>query len=305
MYHFINDYPYFRENGLSNECQGVCHDKDNWYFTQDGNLWKIPLVQDLNQKFKGTDASKGVKKVKLGGHLGDLDYYEVSGVGYLFIADNDGEYETYISIVRASDLWLLGRYPVYRGNGRFKDIGWCAINRGCLYTSNGPVEGLAAPIYIFKIDTQNIVNKNMFRRPYAMLRLQDENGRDYKIDYMQGGCFDKQNHLHIANGYYENYQDALVWKPVRHLQGIHVFKVPTDYRQGEVRKLSRLCKSNQKSGFKYKFDTLGQEPEGLTWWDLDKDPRAPAKERGQLHVILLDNDSDTDDLVFKHFRRNP
>ena len=42
MYEFINDYPYFRENGLSNECQGVCHDKDNWYFTQDGNLWKIP-----------------------------------------------------------------------------------------------------------------------------------------------------------------------------------------------------------------------------------------------------------------------
>ena len=77
------------------------------------------------------------------------------------------------------------------------------------------------------------------------------------------------------------------------------------YLQGECRKLSRLCKSNQNTGFKYKFDTLGQEPEGLTWWDLDKDYRAPAKERGQLHVILLDNDpGGTDDLVFKHFRRN-
>ena len=43
----------------------------------------------------------------------------------------------------------------------------------------------------------------------------------------------------------------------------------------------------------------------MTWWDLDKDARAPAKERGQLHVILLDNDpGGTDDLVFKHFRRN-
>ncbi len=300
MYEFINDYPYFRENGLSNECQGVCHDKDNWYFTQNGNVWKIPLKQDLNQKFKGTDAAKGVIKVVFGSHLGDLDYYEINGVGYLFIADNDGDYKTYISVLRASDLARVGRYPIYRSNGRFKDVGWCAINRGCLYTSDGPVNGASAPIYIYKLDS--LVN-TMFQKPHAMLRLQDEKGRDYKIDYMQGGCFDKQNHLHIANGYYENYQDLLVWKPVRHLQGIHVFKVPTEYREGEIHKVSRICKSNQKSGFKYKFDTHGQEPEGLTWWDLDADPRAPSKERGQLHVILLDNDGDCDDLVFKHFRR--
>ena len=296
MYQFINDYPYFRENGLSHECQGVCHDKDNWYFTQDGNLWKIPLQQDLNQKFSGTVASKGVKKVKLGGHLGDLDYYEANGVGYLFIADNDGEYNTYISIVRASDLWLVGRFPIFRnGDLRFKDIGWCAINRGYLYTSNGPVYGLTAPVYIYKIDTQNIVNINMFRKPYATLRIQDESGRDYKLDYMQGGCFDHENHLHLANGYWKN-ED-------RDKQGIHIFEVQAEPSQ-LVQNVKRISKSNQKSGFKYKFDTSGQEPEGITWWDLDNDSRAPAKERGQLHVILLDNDpGGTDDLVFKHFRR--
>jgi hypothetical protein len=301
MYEFINDYPYFRENGLSHECQGVCHDSDNWFFTQDGNLWKIPLEQDLNQKFKGTDAAKGVIKVKTAGHLGDIDYYG----GYIFVPYMHDDYETYILALRADDLSFVAMYPTYRFGLRFKSIGWCAINHGYLYTSDSTVHGILNPIVVYKIDLDALKNgSNNFLShatyivpgvevPYA--------GKQFTLQWelkdMQGGCFDDDNNLHIANGYWKNAGG-------REDQGIRVMRVPEPPFHDDYYTVDFHTKSNQKSGFKYKFDTSGQEPEGLTWWDLDKDPRAPSKERGQLHVILLDNDpGGTDDLVFKHFRR--
>lgn len=301
MYKFINDYPYFRENGLSHECQGVCHDSDNWFFTQDGNLWKIPLEQDLNQKFEGTDAAKGVIKVKIGGHVGDIDYYG----GYIFIPYKGDDYETYISVRRADDLSFVAKQPTYRFGLRFKSIGWCAINHGYLYTSGSTVHGILDPIVVYKIDLDALKNgSNNFLSqatcivpgvevPYA--------GKQFTLQWelkdMQGGCFDDDNNLHIANGYWKNAGG-------REDQGIWVMRVPEPPFHDDYYYVHFHTKSNQKSGFKYKFDTSGQEPEGLTWWDLDKDPRAPSKERGQLHVILLDNDpGGTDDLVFKHFRR--
>ena len=44
-----------------------------------------------------------------------------------------------------------------------------------------------------------------------------------------------------------------------------------------------------------------EEPEGLTYWDLDG-RKVPGIE-GQLHAILLDNDTWSDDDVYlKHYR---
>ena len=272
MYQFINDYPYFRENGLSHECQGVCHDNDYWYFTQDGNIWKIPLSRDLNQKLDKDDPS--IKFRKVGGHLGDLDYAQIGSTGYLFIPDMGNKSETFISIWEAKNLRMVAKFPIYQNNQRFESIGWCAINNG------------------YKIDFSRL---NPFMNPCGRLLLLDEAGNHLTLKDMQGGCFDNENHLHLANGYWKN-ED-------RDKQGIHIFEVQAEPSQ-LVQNVKRINKSNQKSGFKYKFDTSGQEPEGITWWDLDNDSRAPAKERGQLHVILLDNDpGGTDDLVFKHFRR--
>lgn len=302
MYEFINDYPYFRENGLSHECQGVCHDKDHWYFTQDGKLWKIPLKEDLNQKFKGTDRSKGIVMEKVGGHLGDIDYGMYGSRGFIFIPLQYGDNDTYILTYDAYYMKYGRAYTICHDGRRFKSIGWCAFNNGFLFTSESTVSGSSKPVYVYKVDLNN---DNWARTPYCKLWLYDENGASLTLKDMQGGCFDPDGRLYLANGYWENYEDSLVWKPVRHLQGIHVFEMPKEMKQGRAYKVRRICKSNQKSGFKYKFDTNGQEPEGLTWWDLDADSRAPKKERGQLHVILLDNDpGGTDDLVFKHFRRS-
>jgi len=48
------------------------------------------------------------------------------------------------------------------------------------------------------------------------------------------------------------------------------------------------------------FGASLEEPEGMTIWDLD-DGRAPGI-RGQLHVLLVDNDSlDAGDVYLKHY----
>ena len=61
--------------------------------------------------------------------------------------------------------------------------------------------------------------------------------------------------------------------------------------------------------FNYEFDPdfpIGEEPEGITIWDLDNDDRVPDDRlKGQLHVLLLDNDEpdflDDDDITMKHY----
>jgi hypothetical protein len=68
--------------------------------------------------------------------------------------------------------------------------------------------------------------------------------------------------------------------------------------------MSRVQRSTNGSGyFNYEYHTnfpVKQEPEGLTIWDLDND-RAPGI-KGQLHVLLLNNDWPDDDNVYmKHY----
>jgi hypothetical protein len=77
--------------------------------------------------------------------------------------------------------------------------------------------------------------------------------------------------------------------------GIHVFDAQTG---------RRIAKSTNGSGdFNYEFHPGWpdyEEPEGLTYWDLN-DGRAPGI-RGVLHALMLDNDvSSADEVYFKHY----
>ena len=42
-----------------------------------------------------------------------------------------------------------------------------------------------------------------------------------------------------------------------------------------------------------------EEPEGITLWNLDG--RGAPGVSGQLHVLMLDNDSNGDDIYVKHY----
>lgn len=309
MYQFINDYPRDKENHFSEEIQGVCHDDKYWFFTQDGSIWKIPVQQDLNQDFKSkSDPSKDVTKVTPKGHLGDMDYYD----GHIFIADQPSkdsqsvkvcdaiEGAPYISVYKASDLSFVCRWLMSYHTRAFTGIGWCAINNGFLYTSESTICGQAYPIYIYKIEKND---KGIYSLvDWGTVIPKNDDGTDIYFKDMQGGCFDDQNRLHIANGLYGYLSDDDT--EVRKREGISVFQLPAAPVKGKTYHVTRIAKSQQKGGFEYKFDTYGQEPEGLTWWDLDGRTDVPGIE-GKLHVLLLNNDGNKDNFWFKHYRRLP
>ena len=45
---YLGNYPGNRENGWSDEAQGVAHDDGHWFFTQKDWLLKFPVDFDLN-----------------------------------------------------------------------------------------------------------------------------------------------------------------------------------------------------------------------------------------------------------------
>lgn len=294
-YDYICNYPKDRENGWSEEMNGVCHDKSNWFFTQDGNLWKFPVSHNLNDKC--TKPGNGILKISTKYHLGDIDHY----CGYIFVPISDGTPR--IAAYRASDLQMVATTYVKKSDGTYlSSCGWVAINpkSGLLYTSDKHVNQ-NSPVLIYKIDLDALKNaKSEFLSFHAKLTLRDNDNTILKREHMQGGCFDNENHLHISNGYYtvkgsQNYANSK--------GGISVFKVAERPAMGSNENVVRLTRSNQSHDFRYQFNGTGDEPEGITYWDLDREATAP-KITGQLHAIMLNNvGTGDDDFYFKHYRR--
>lgn len=331
MYQYVRTFPYDRENGWSHELNGVCHDKDYWFFTQNGRLWKFPVEHNLQSMVKGMDQSKRIYKsyprssleafypsrgTIASYHLGDLDYYN----GYLFVpvvADvkvrvnkkGDTKTRTFssISVFKASDLSFVRDFVILReDNYMFSSLGWLAINpnNGLLYTSDHTIDvttkGKCSRIHIYKIGD---VTQPAALTLHSTAIILDENNTVMDRSSMQGGCFDEDNHLYISNGWWTLKGSHDYTKNDK--GGISVFKTSLSPKQGQNEMLYRLTHSKQTGGFRFRFGNTGDEPEGLTYWDLDKDRRAPGID-GQLHAIMLNNTGpvgDDDDFYFMHFKR--
>ncbi len=185
-----------------------------------------------------------------------------------------------IAAFRTSDLHFLWSAPLPKQ----QKAGWCAVDsKGVLLSSNGWVtprdkkgEG---PLFRYRIEGTTL--KFLDR-----IVLRDEQGTPVVLNSMQGGTFADDHHLYISCGYYEKPHPS--W-------GLHLF---------DMRTKRRIVRSTNGSGsFNYEFhpgNSNDEEPEGLTFWDLD-DRNAPEI-KGQLHAILLDNDENGDDVYFKHYR---
>ena len=132
---------------------------------------------------------------------------------------------------------------------------------------------------------------------------------------MQGGCFDIYNRLYLNNGFFSGFDwdDGPVYRPsyANSKGGISVFEVPYSWpSKNRCQELVRVAASNQKSGFQYQFNDNYQEPEGITWWDLDIIAERGYGMQGQLHAIMLGNNSkivdskNYDYIYFKHYHCN-
>lgn len=298
MYTYIRQWPKDREMGWSEEANGVCHDANNWFFTQDGNLWKFPITHRIGDTCKSENRAKGIYKVRVGKHLGDIDHYN----GYIFVpVDSD---KKTIRIYRASDLTLVNEQVMKRSNGTdYTSIGWLAINpnNGLLYTSDNTVSnvnsGKKSYIHIYKIGD---VTKQNPLTLHSVASLKDEYNNNLERGCMQGGCFDDSNNLYLVNGYVTGKSDYHKGGK----GGISVVKATASPAANSNMALIRVSHSNQSNGFRFQFNGIGDEPEGITYWDLDRDKRAPEID-GQLHAIMIDNcGTGADDFYFKHYRRN-
>ena len=305
---YLGQHPKDRQNGWSDGLQGVAHDQNNWFFTQKKRLWKFPINHDLNKKIdlyypsmpnthirKEKPLPAGVKTItipeslKRGGydHFGDL----VQHKGYLFIPleaeDGKNKQKPLLAVFRASNLAFVGSASLPRQT----KAGWVAINpsNDWLYTSNNNLSS-ANKLIVYRINFNELRNKKVLISYLKMKPLFDERGNIITLKrYMQGGEFsDNGKYLFLVNG------RASSDTPSRD-GGIWVF----DFKTGK-----KVLKSTTKGSFKYEYHPgfpNGEEPEGITFWSLDK--RNAPKIKGNLHVILLNNDvTNKDEFWLKHYR---
>ncbi len=294
---FIGDYPSSQETGWSEELQGVAHDDQHWFFTQEDRLLKIPVDFDLNTGIDRDSPPPGVLSVpippEMAGlgytHLGDLDHY----AGLLFIPVESDD-KSAIAVFRASDLSLVTFSEVPQDRAA-----WVAVNpaQGLLYTSGKNVssepyaEG-AGPIHRYRFDLEalrRIVGTDLsvsFLTSLDFFDLSTGTDQPVRLYTMQGGVFSPLGDLSLVSSPNLPVDPGgiTVWDP-----------------SGKLIKRSE----NGEGAFNFEFHPdalIREEPEGIDWWDRDTGPASP-RISGQLHVILLDNDVfSADDIIFKHYQ---
>jgi hypothetical protein len=181
---------------------------------------------------------------------------------------------------------------------------------GILYSSEFDSQALINRFYLdwtsFKAANEGGVQPVLV--PLDPILLQDESGAPLDMDKVQGGEFsDDGRRLYLANGDGRNEAEPG--------EGLHVFSLrpaegdqcgPGVGRCTVARRIERSHNSDD-PGFSFEFHpglnagATGQEPEGLTYWDLEAEEGVPGM-RGQLHVALLDNDfPDAEEVYVKRY----
>jgi hypothetical protein len=186
---------------------------------------------------------------------------------------------------------------------------WVAVDGdGIIYSSSFDTQG---DIHRFYLDWPSFYENEAVRPtlvPLEPILLQDQTGAGFDLNKAQGGEFsDDGRRFYMSNGDGRNEAEPT--------EGLHVFTI--QLAEGEqcgpgagqctvARQVERSHNSDA-PGFSFEFHpganvgATGQEPEGLTYWDLDAYGGVPGT-RGQLHAVLLDNDvSDAEEVYVKHY----
>ncbi|HTY01673.1 MAG TPA: hypothetical protein VMG09_16730 [Bacteroidota bacterium] len=307
-YLFMGSRPDNEEPFYSDNVQGLTHDTANWFITQEKDLWKIPATYDLTQNGVGS-SDPGVIHVNISddpigqlghSHFGDPDYYK----GYLLVPTGFKEDQPNgILLFKGSDLTFLGSALLPTG---VEDGGWVAVDKaGYIYTSPDNLTSVQKYSLRWDLVPGEPQGFTLSLTLVSDIPVVDENGAALNLGLMGGGVFSPSNDLIyiVTGGMCKDCPDGVDidvdW--MKEHGGIHVL----DTRSQPWR---RVQKSTNGSGyFNYMFEPglLGgcDEPEGLTYWDLDSvtNVNASMKGQGQLHVFMLDNDIDQDDASLYHY----
>jgi hypothetical protein len=304
-YNYLGNYPDGKETGWREDVQGISHDQDDWFITQTERLWKIPVAQDLNG-VRSNDPGVLVKglnntdmpELKREGydHLGDPSYYEFGDRGYVLVPITGGPQPALAAF--SSDTLQYIDHAYFEGQ---TGAGWCAVDPGGnVYSSNNKD---VSSIRRYAVDWDRLSSGILTSQGQSetltligVRNLFDERGSSIRpLQHMQGGVISPSGQLlYVVAGFISGLCKGPGLDSPDPSWGIHVFDLSTG---------KRIQRSTNGYGhFNYEFNPTApdcEEPEGITIWDLD-DGRAPGI-RGQLHVLLLDNDLDADDVYLKHY----
>ena len=275
-----NDHPNEDPTYWSEDVQGISHDADHWFITQTLDLWKIPVGDNLVANNPGPGVlhrrflDYPILFFEGYDHFGDLTQHQFDGRGWLFIPITAGSTQA-VAVFNSDTLAYIDHELVQQAS-------WAALDPDhFLYV--GVTQNGRAMVYRYAIEWQALVDSGDLilsdETPIPLLR---GDGSTLRLEHMQGGVFSPSGDLlYMVTGFIG---------VNRNVHGIHVF---------DTSSWKRVQKSTNGYGhFNYEFEPgfEWEEPEGVTIWDLD-DGRAPGI-RGQLHVILLDNDFPSDDDVY-------
>jgi hypothetical protein len=283
-YLFLGNDPDELESDWSSEAQGLTHDDDHWYITQRGTIWRVPVSVNLNHLSTNTP---GVQRRQLSSvlqltaegynHFGDPSHFRFQGQGYLIVPIENLPSRAGVAVFRADEtLAYLDHVTINTHLNNLQDhTSWSGVDQlGRIYSSNS---ANVSRIFRYTVDWPTLVQTAQLDMQFDMsIDLLSENGHTLVLDAVQGGVFtdDRQRLYMVANG-------------------IHVFDT-SNWRRVQVSK-------NGRGYFNYEFDDsffVREEPEGITIWDLEN---TASPHRGQLHVMLLDNDVFGDDIYIKHY----
>ena len=223
-------------------------------------------------------------------HFGDPEVYTTNEVDYLFVPVTHyegGSGPPILAVFRADSLAYLTHADLPAG----AESAWCALDPSghlCL-------PGSAGIFTLHSVDFTALRDGNRLElgpgRPFV---LNDEAGVPIlNIEFHQGGAISPSGELlFVVAGFHDTDRPG---------DGIHVFKFSTNQSTGllTTQRISRSRNGGRPFNYEFSTGASGEEPEGVTFWDLD-DGRAPGI-RGQLHVLMLDNDASDDDVSVKHY----
>jgi hypothetical protein len=185
-----------------------------------------------------------------------------------------------VAVFKADTLEFKGyqRFWVQTKNGPYVAVD----PQGSLYSSNGDN---VSEINRYSMNWEKLTEESTLEPLEILsppLSLSDEQGNNLTLKSIQGGVFSPSGEVLY-----------LVAKDTANsaADGIQVIDVSTG------RRVQYSTNGYGYFNFEYNPSFLtSEEPEGITIWDLDdhNDPRV----RGQLHVLVLDNDEGDDDQIY-------
>jgi len=325
----LPEHPSHAHTAWSRDLQGITHDDTNWFVTNIDGLYRIPASVDLGMASGEAPPPKGwlEKPIPDGlvsrgfNHFGDLSLHVHRGEGFLCVPVERGEPDAVLAFFRASDLEFLGTATVPGGR---HEAAFCALDRG----GHAVLADRGSRVFQrYRIDWDGVASGQPGPlEAVGELRLRLEDGAPFEERHFGGAAFSADGGLlYVLTGYLDDH-----WCPVWDLRfwtgacttdpeigGIHVFVVrdteggvcqgPSSCKAVRVdRSHNAQARGNHAFLYRYRGEMLhGEEPEGITVWDLDApDAPTPPGIGGQVHALMLDNElfSRWDLASLRHYR---